>query len=98
MKRIFAGLGIALLGLLAVLLLRALAMGSQQLPAEEWSPILIDSERAVQRLSLNLGDPRDLAAIGEGLERAAELDASPRHAWAKPDDRGRSQHRVVDRT
>ncbi|MBW2269760.1 MAG: M20 family peptidase [Deltaproteobacteria bacterium] len=51
MRRALRGLGIALLALLAVLLTRAYALNSQQLPVEAWSPILIDSQRAAQRLS-----------------------------------------------
>lgn len=51
MKRFFGAVGLVLLGLLAVLLVRAFALESQQYPSDDWSPILIDSERAAQRLS-----------------------------------------------
>ena len=88
MKRVLAGLGIVVLGLVAVLLVRALTMGSQQLPAEEWSPILIDSERAAQRLSgviqqhtVSYQDPAQLETSQfQALHRLLEREYPEVHA------------------
>ncbi len=51
MSRVLRRIGIAMLALLAVLLFRAFTLGSQQLAVEDWTPILINSQLAAQRLS-----------------------------------------------
>lgn len=51
MRRILQALGLLLVLLVAIMLGRTVALGSRQLPVEEWTPILIDSNRAAARLA-----------------------------------------------
>jgi carboxypeptidase PM20D1 len=88
LKQLSSGLAIALLGLVAVLLVRTWAMGSHQFPAEDWSPILIDSQRAAQRLSGVIQHQtvsyQDAALLDgsefQGLQRLLEAEYPAAHA------------------